>query len=35
MYVLDCKTIDEAAMIAGKVPAAKSGSVQVVPFMDM
>jgi len=34
-YVLDCKTIDEAAMIAGKIPAAKTGSVQVVPFMDM
>jgi hypothetical protein len=35
MYVLACKSIDEAAMIAGKVPAAKSGSVEVVPFMDM
>ena len=35
MYVLECKTIDEAAMIAGKIPAAKDGSVQVVPFMDM
>ena len=35
MYVLDCASIDEAAMIAGKIPAAKTGSVEVVPFMDM
>jgi hypothetical protein len=35
LYVLDCKTIDEAAMIAGKIPAAKDGCVQVVPFMEM
>lgn len=35
MYVLECTSIDEAAMIAGKVPAAKSGSVEVIPFMDM
>jgi hypothetical protein len=35
MYVLDCKDIDEAAMIAGKIPAAKTGSVEVVPFMAM
>jgi hypothetical protein len=35
MYVLECASIDEAAMIAGKIPAAKKGSVEVVPFMDM
>jgi hypothetical protein len=35
LYVLDCASIDEAAMIAGKIPAAKDGCVQVVPFMQM
>ena len=35
LYVLKCESIDEAAMIAGKIPAVKDGCVQVVPIMEM
>lgn len=35
MYVLQGKDIDEIATIAAKIPAAKSGSVEIVPFMEM
>jgi len=35
VYVLDCTSIDEAAKLAAKIPAAKTGNVQVVPIMEM
>lgn len=32
-YVVDCKNLDEAIEIAGKIPGAKHGSVEVRPLM--
>ncbi len=34
-YVLNCKSIDEAASWAAKLPAAKGGSVEVRPVWEM
>ena len=35
MYVLNGKNIDEVATSAAKIPTAKHGSVEIVPFMEM
>lgn len=32
-YILDCKDLDEAIEYAAKIPAAKSGSVEIRPVM--
>ena len=34
-YVLTCKDLDEAIMIAAKIPDAKIGSIEVRPIMEM
>jgi hypothetical protein len=34
-YMLECKTIEEAADFASRVPAAKTGSVEVREILDM
>jgi hypothetical protein len=34
-FVLDCKDLDEAIEVASKLPAAKSGSIEVRPIWEM
>jgi hypothetical protein len=34
-YLLECKDLDEAIAYAAKIPAAKHGSVEVRPIMEM
>jgi hypothetical protein len=34
-YIVDAKDLDEANEIAGRVPGAKYGSIEVRPIMDM
>ena len=34
-YLLECKDLDEAVELAGKIPGARFGSVEVRPIMEM
>lgn len=34
-YVIDAKDLDEATMIAGKIPGARSGTIEVRPILLM
>ncbi len=34
-YLLECKDLDEAIELAGKIPGARSGAVEVRPIMEM
>jgi hypothetical protein len=34
-YVVDCKDLDEAIEIAGKIPGARVGTIEVRPIWDM
>ncbi len=34
-YILDCKDWDEAVATAAKIPAARSGSVEIRPIMEL
>jgi hypothetical protein len=34
-YVVDCKDLDEAIEVASKIPAARSGTIEVRPIWDM
>lgn len=33
-YVLDCKDLDEAIEMAGKIPAVRHGSIEIRPVME-
>ena len=34
-FVVDCKDLDEAIEIAGKIPGARDGSIEVRPIWEM
>jgi hypothetical protein len=34
-YIFDCKDLDEATEVAAKIPAAKHGSIEVRPIMEL
>lgn len=34
-YILDCKDLDEALLMASKIPDARTGSIEVRPIMNM
>ena len=34
-YIVDCKDLDEAIEIAGKIPGARVGTIEVRPIWDM
>jgi hypothetical protein len=34
-YILDCKDLDEALLMASKIPDARTGSVEVRPVMNL
>lgn len=34
IYIFDCKNLDEALEIAAKIPAAKTGKIEVRPIME-
>jgi hypothetical protein len=34
-YLVECKDLDEAIEVAAKIPAARSGTIEVRPILDM
>jgi len=34
LYILDCKNLDEAIALAGKIPDARYGSVEIRPVIE-
>ncbi len=34
-YILDCKDLDEALLMASKIPDARTGSIEVRPIMNL
>jgi hypothetical protein len=34
-FIVDCKDLDEAIEVAGKIPGAKAGSIEVRPIWEM